>query len=111
MAIAWLHLRGQFTYHSEAHIVGSRAGLTALRDAINSALDSREATADVFASDGEGYQVLVRRSATIRDMGEPPYLDEIGRQIATFERDFVLKMEKRRLRPLFARQSKEGRDG
>ena len=93
-ATPWLHLRGQFSYHGEALISGTRAGLTALRDALTLAIEQRDAEAEVFASDGEGYAVTIRRCARIRDMGEPPYIDQLGRAVADAEREFMRKHER-----------------
>lgn len=95
----WLHMHGQFSYHGEATIVGSRDGLTALRAALDKALADGQGEASVFATDGEIYHVIVRRSRTIRDMGEPPYLDEIARNIACAERGFIAKMDKHNRSP------------
>lgn len=90
----WLHIRGQLTYHSQARISGTTAGLIALRDAINSAVEIGVGAAEVYASDGEGYAVDVIRCRTISALGEPPYLDEIARRVAISERENVAKMEK-----------------
>lgn len=58
---AWLHLYAQSQWHDEAHIVGTRRGLEALRDAINAALsdDHGHYAAEAFTTDGEGYSVEV----------------------------------------------------
>jgi hypothetical protein len=90
----WLHLRGQFSYHGEALISGSRAGLAALRDALDQAIENRDAEAEVFASDGEGYVVTIRRTARLRDMGDPPYVDQIAQAVADTERHFLRKHER-----------------
>lgn len=59
--IGYLHIFGQFTYHDEAEIVGTRLGLEALSKAILKALKYREASSDpVFVNDGEGYTVEVK---------------------------------------------------
>lgn len=61
-----LHIHAQPAQHDEAYIVGNRAGLLALRDAINQALLTGEATTpssldghEVMTADGEGYTVTV----------------------------------------------------
>lgn len=90
----WLHLRGQFSYHGEALISGSVAGLTALRDALTAAIEQRDAVASVYANDGEGYVVTIRRCARLRDMGQPPYIDELARAVADTERQFMKRHEK-----------------
>ncbi len=54
----------QKAWHDDAFIIGNRAALTALRAAIDQALeqpDGRGVTTEVFAADGEGYTVRVRR--------------------------------------------------
>jgi len=63
-----LNIYGQEAWHTEARIVGNKEGLEQLRNTIDKALQEGKATteADVkdgktalFASDGEGYSVLV----------------------------------------------------
>lgn len=88
--IAWLHIRSQSTYHDEAEIIGTRAGLVAVAIAVEAALASRESVAAVFANDGEGYRLKVRCSNRVRDLGEPFYVDEIARELANRERDFIV---------------------
>lgn len=84
-----VHIRGQFSWHGEALIVGNVAGLIAVRDAIDAALTARTSDAVVFAADGEGYAVTVRRSARVGDMGEPPYVDDMVNRAMATERSFV----------------------
>lgn len=62
-----LHIHAQPAQHDEAYIVGNRAGLLALRDAIDQALLTGEVTTSsspdghqVMTADGEGYTVTVR---------------------------------------------------
>jgi hypothetical protein len=94
--IAWLHVRGQFTYHGEARIVGTRAGLAELQTAIGIALANGTADAFVAAADGEGYAVKVVRSSTVSGLGAPPYIDELAREVAVLERDWVKQREAER---------------
>ena len=60
-----LNIYGQPMEHFDARIVGNREGLTELRDTINNALMSGqkaktlESHDPLFASDGEGYSVLI----------------------------------------------------
>ena len=58
-----LNIYGQESYHMDARIIGNTEGLTELRDTINNALMSGKAKTlqrvPLFASDGEGYSVLV----------------------------------------------------
>lgn len=70
----WIHVYGQYMYHSEAVIRGTAPALTALRDAIDSALKGGEAEANVFATDGEGYEIKVQKVNTCALVGEPEYL-------------------------------------
>lgn len=74
--LEWLHIYGQFCWHSDANIRGTREGLTALRDAINDALETGEGKAAVVASDGEGYPVIVTRVNTCAALGSPEYIME-----------------------------------
>jgi len=63
--MALLHIYSQPCEHFEARIVGNLAGLQELKGAIERVLtwrDRNEAkTNEVFATDGEGYQVIVIR--------------------------------------------------
>ena len=58
-----LNIYGQAFYHQEARVIGNNEGLLELREAIDQAiLTSRARTsndAPLFASDGEGYEVIV----------------------------------------------------
>lgn len=92
--VAWLHIRGQFSYHGEAYIVGSRAGLLALRAAIDEALEHGEGEAIAYANDGEGYAVTVRRTSRLRDMGSPPYIDRLSEARANYEREWMQKTQR-----------------
>lgn len=77
-SMEWLHIYGQHSYHSEATIRGTSAGLTRLRDAINAALERGEGQATVMASDGEGYHVQVTRVSMHAMLGQPEYIYETG---------------------------------
>jgi hypothetical protein len=62
-----LNIYGQYDNHTEAKIIGNRAGLEALSQAIHDALRIGRGTTDSFkddnnflmASDGEGYEVII----------------------------------------------------
>jgi hypothetical protein len=54
-----LQLYTQGQNHDEAFVVGDRAGLLALRAAIDAALAAGRGGCDAFVSDGEGYRVHV----------------------------------------------------
>ncbi len=83
---ALLHLYAQAMYHFEAYVVGNRAGLLKLREAIDAALAGEGSRGtgcarDVFVRDGEGYDVfVVREDAPWRgppwDRLAVPYTDE-----------------------------------
>lgn len=73
-----LHLYGQCANHEEAWVVGNKAGLKALRDAIDRALTSDQVEgASQYAVDGEGYKVLVLPLSTegMADL-KLPYTDD-----------------------------------
>ena len=58
-----LNIYGQYYWHTEARIVGNQEGLLELRDAIDKAIKtSKSCTSNdepLFASDGEGYEIIV----------------------------------------------------
>lgn len=71
-ALPWLHIYPPEFPHSEGRVCGTRAGLTAVRDAIDFALNTgRSALAEVIASDGEGYgvQVDIRNRDALEKIG------------------------------------------
>ena len=86
----YMHVVSQATYHAEAEIVGTTDALAAVSEALNSAISHRDAEVILFASDGEGYRLKIRRSDRIADLGEPFYIDDVAREIAAIERDFIV---------------------
>lgn len=77
-----VHLYGQPSWHDDAHIIGNRAGLEALRDAIDAALRSGAEEAEVYATDGEGYGIkVVELSDTLMDEMPLPYTDPEAREM------------------------------
>lgn len=54
-----LHIYGQSSWHSPALIVGNRCALSAIRDAISTALESGKAECYAMAWDGEDYSVEI----------------------------------------------------
>lgn len=75
------------THHGEAVIVGDRDALVTLRSAINEALGDGRGKADVYANDGEGYEVRVllvgeRRGITHDEFNDWPvhYVHEDARE-------------------------------
>lgn len=62
----WLHLYGQYQWHSPSRIVGTRDGLLALKEAVARCLeDRRPFEMQAFASDGEGYQITVEEVPSV----------------------------------------------
>lgn len=55
-----LHVYSQSTTHDDAVIVGTKASLVALRDAITQAIETGESTFESFVSDGEGFTCRVK---------------------------------------------------
>ena len=45
-------------WHDSGYVVGNRAGLEALRDAVDEALKNGAGSGEVFETDGEGYYVM-----------------------------------------------------
>lgn len=75
-----LHIYGQGAWHEEADIVGDRAALTALRDAIDRALSEGSASTDAMVTDGEGFPVVVIRLDDAETLARLPlpYSDEMA---------------------------------
>lgn len=90
----WLHIRGQFTYHAEATIRATEAGLVALLDATQAAISDGKGVAEVFASDGEGYELIIERSSTISGIGKPTYADVEATALADMQREFLVRCDK-----------------
>lgn len=94
-ALEWLHVYGQYSYHSEATIRGTIAGLTALREAISKALEGGKGCARVIASDGEGYSLQVLRVNTQAALGHPEYLFELEYEMGKREAERKRQIAKR----------------
>lgn len=60
MSESILHIFAQFCEHDEARIIGNRAGLVALKAAIEQALADGKGEAEIMADDGEGYGCIVQ---------------------------------------------------
>lgn len=71
--VEFLHVYGQYLWHGEAVIRGTREALVLVRKAIDDALEGGEGYADLLATDGEGYQLVVVKSSTIAGVGQPDY--------------------------------------
>ncbi|MHB8564638.1 MAG: hypothetical protein ACYDDA_11985 [Acidiferrobacteraceae bacterium] len=60
-----IHLYAQSLWHDDAHIVGTAAGLRALRDALNTILENQghsgyaETMVKTFTNDGESYSLAI----------------------------------------------------
>lgn len=72
----WRHVYAQIYQHQPAIIRGNVAALTALREALDKAIATGEATADAFAIDGEGFGILCQRVNLNGLLGPLPYCDE-----------------------------------
>lgn len=92
--LPWLHVYGQYREHSGATIIGTREGLAALRDAVDAALTSGTGNAAVFATDGEGYGLIVERASTVRSLGDPEYIYHASFKVADQEHKRDLEMKK-----------------
>lgn len=92
--IGYLHIFAQHSWHDEARIIGTRAGLEYLAAAVAKALKYREGTsATVFTNDGEGYNVEV---ACVDDVGDDvptPYTMRIADEEAAHWRERAFKAE------------------
>lgn len=105
----WLHITSQFRWHGEAYITGTRDGLLALAGAINEALLNGDATAEVFATDGEGYGIVVRLSSTVGGLGRPVYFETLAREAFAWEaeqHERIIKDRRRKRSP--SRLSSQG---
>lgn len=69
----FLHVYGQYSYHDEAVIRGTRTALLQLREAIDDALENGISGTELFATDGEGYELRVVCVSTIAAVGKPEY--------------------------------------
>jgi hypothetical protein len=77
---AWLNIYGQTSHHSEAVIVGTHESLYKLAQSIIEAVAlGKESSADFFASDGEGYEVIIRIVDSVGNMADPEYTDYLER--------------------------------
>lgn len=77
--IEWLHIHGPAVWHDDAYIVGNRAGLEALRDAINVALSKGQSgttSTRGFTGDGEGFDLYISLAAGDPSAWRRPYSDE-----------------------------------
>lgn len=69
----FMHVYSQYMWHDDAVIRGTKTALSALRDAIDAAIADGEGRAEVYATDGEGYHVVITRVNTIAAVGQPEY--------------------------------------
>lgn len=96
-ALPWMHVYGQYMPHDCATLRGTVAALTAVRNAIDVALKEGTGTAEVFASDGEGYKINVTRTSTFAQLGAPEYIYEKEFELGmrTAERDRKYRPDQR----------------
>jgi hypothetical protein len=93
-AVAYLHIFGQYTWHDEVQIVGTRKALEALAAAVAFALKYREAkSAHVFVNDGEGYTVHVKCVDDIGSDVPTPYTQDIANKDTAQWRERAFKAE------------------
>lgn len=73
-----LHVYSQYGPHDDAVVVGTKASLIALRDAIGRALESGDASCEGVTADGEYFQVVVmcRESQSYYDKVGLPYASD-----------------------------------
>lgn len=73
-----LHVFGQWCGHDAVYVVGNLDALLALRKAVDEALNSGVGATEVFAADGEGFEVYVARvdSSTEWESSKRPYHGE-----------------------------------
>jgi hypothetical protein len=77
-----LHIHSQLLWHDDAWILGNRAALVALRDAVDAALRDGQSSITAFVSDGEGFVVNVVCREDIDAQAAVPYAssDEESRE-------------------------------
>lgn len=98
-ALPWCHVYAQYVWHSEAQIWGTRAALTAIRDAIDKALTTgmTAGTGSLYTTDGEGYaiQVAVRDRKYLEGRDLPytaPFAGGVGTRMFESETESNRKM-------------------
>lgn len=76
-----LHVYGPDQWHGETFAVGNRAALTALRDAIDEALETGSGLALAYAADGEGFScgVLLLEEEEVWTEVVLPYHGDLAR--------------------------------
>lgn len=76
----WMHVYAPAIWHGDARIMGTRAALTGLRDAIDRVLSSgMDQHCEGIVRDGEGYRLKVSIRSYAGLKNEPlPYTDEIA---------------------------------
>ena len=67
-----LHIYGQQSEHDDVTIIGDAKALTALKEAIELALqDKKVRVSHFFTNDGEGYSVNIIKKSDLSDMPVP----------------------------------------
>jgi hypothetical protein len=77
-----VHVWSQGAWHDSAYIVGDRDGLIKLRGAIDQAIKSGAASAEVFVIDGEGYNIEVKCVEDTKRLAVP-YLESYAKEERT----------------------------
>lgn len=77
-----MHIYGQEMWHDDVSIIGDTASLTALKKAIEDALETGSGFALAFVNDGEGFNTLVVRvdDAGRLDNLAVPYMDDMAKE-------------------------------
>lgn len=89
-----IHIFAQYREHDEARIVGNRAGLLALQDAVTKALSEKVATVDTMAGDGEGYELTVQlRNGAGMSRGMNHYIQRHMDGYVAYERQFTARSD------------------
>lgn len=74
------HIYPQFVWHSEALLIANEAALREIATGALNAIERGRATVAMFASDGEGYQLVIERTnLTGLNYTRAPYLAEYAR--------------------------------
>ena len=99
----WLQIQPQYAWHDDATITGNAAALRALGAVLTATADSDAGALQVFASDGEGYDLIVRRIERPDDFPRAYYSIETewetqkGRMVALLTEVAELKHAKKSL--------------
>lgn len=104
----WLQIQPQYCWHDEAYIRGNKAALKELAYSLLAAADGDAATTrDMFASDGEGYRIEIRRIERPDDFPDPYYTTTAQWQVEMDGKFRTLESESARLRKALEESERE----